>query len=686
VSLAARGWWRLVAVLTVSLVVAVLTTRGQVYLPPRAGVLIAGGLVVALALILPPRWRATASIVAAAVAGATAGHVLLRPGMPHVHDLVHLWGIWAYGRCVVAGDLYPLWIPYLGAGIPLFQFYGPVSFLVALPGILLGFSPMGAWKLAMFSGHVLSALSMLAAARLVGVGWRAALLAATAFAFAPWRLATFDYRGAIGEANAFLFMPLIAAASLRLVRKSTWGTAAVLTLSLVALVLTHVVSVLTLAVILLPALAVAAVTEGAAADVRRRLPALLLACLAAAGISAAWWLPVAGELRYTAVAATTADNPAFEYREHGLRAGDLSVRRQWDRVRLSMTRSERAAGDREPMPFYVGAVLVLLALSAPWWSRERRAWGPALGALVGLGMSTAALAAVAGALPLFAPVRFPWRFLSPATVLAVLALALGVETWRRAEGVRAWPALPLLLSACLLWDAAPYTGAADRIPDYRGVVHWYTDALGFERWETSMTPVTVEGLPESGVVRVRDLKLPPSDYETAIDAFFPGYFEWLTPEVYRRYWRTRRRDALAEAGVTHGFNLLRRDPEVQRARSYATLELPGRADPVALPPDAVDRAAGRIRVDTEAGPDGATLVVLEQAFPGWSVRVDDGPWRPPQNRRGFMAVPLEPGRHRIDLAYGPDTPARRAGVGVSLATLALLSWLAVRRIRGRPTS
>ena len=226
-------------------------------MPKAVPVLVGGVLLLAAAIVAPSRLLPLTALLGALLAGATAGHLLAAPGMPRVHDLGHLWGLWAYGRCVDEGVLYPLWTPYLGAGMPLFQFYGPLNFLLGLPGILAGLSSMDLWKLELFQSHVLSALSMLAAARILGVGWRAALLAAAALAFAPWRLAVFDYRGALGEANAFLFMPLVAAGTLRMLRAPTATAAVALVCGTVALVLTHLLSLLTLVFSLLPAVLLA---------------------------------------------------------------------------------------------------------------------------------------------------------------------------------------------------------------------------------------------------------------------------------------------------------------------------------------------------------------------------------------------------------------------------------------------
>ncbi len=682
------GWLPPAVVLAIAMSVAVATTDSRVRVAPSYPTLAAGGVLVAAALFAPERLRPLAAILGAAVAGATAGHLLAVPGMPRVHDIGHLWGIWAYGRCVTEGAVYPLWIPYLGAGIPLLQFYGPVSFVLALPGIAAGLPPMDAWKLELFLGHVLSSLSFLSSARMLGAGWRGSLLAGVAGAFAPWRLAVFGYRGALGEANAFLFMPLVASGTLRMARRPTRAMGAILAASVAGLTLTHLPSLFTLIVVLIPALLVQEAADPVRGESRRRrLLALGLAWIAAAGLTAAWWVPLAFETRHTSVEESTKDNPYYRYEEHGARPAALLARRQWDRVRVSIPETKRRAEDLEgqQMPFYTGAVLALMGISAPGWSRRRDTWAPACGGGLALALATVPLAHLAAALPGFAEVRFPWRFLSPASVLACLALGLAAEARdRAAEGWRR--ALPLLvLLGSLVWDAAPYTGAADRIPPYHGVVHWYTDDPAWVFWETSVKPAPVDWSRERGVVRVRNLELPPSEYTTEIDSFFPAYSEWMTPAIYETYWKSRDPRVLAEAGVKYGFSNTRRVPSVAPARAYATLEMAS-ADPIPIAMDRVRRSPGKVELEAEVPPGGARLVLLEQAFPGWEVRVDGGTSRAPREVRGFLVVDLPEGRHRAQFAYGMRTPPRLAGLAASLASLAICVASGARAMRGLAAS
>jgi hypothetical protein len=663
---------------------AVAGTSGDVFEPPVFAVLATCAGAIVAALLVPRRARAAAAIVAAAAAGAAAGHVLSRAGLPRIHDFDHLWGIWAYGRSIEAGSWYPLWIPYLGAGMPLFQFYGPLNFLMALPGVLAGLAPVGAFKLELFQGHVLSALSFLAAARLLGAGWRGSLVGAVAGAFAPWRLAVFDYRGALGEANAFLFLPVVAAAALRTAREGRPRHAAILAGSAAGLILTHLLSLFTLAVTLVPALAAGALSASPEMLSRgRRLGSLAAALLAAALLTAWWWLPAAVEGTHTSVGDRSSASRYFRYEEHGVALTAPFERRLWDRSRISLPESYtggRGAGEL-PMPFYAGSVLLIAGLAAPFWSRRSGTGGLALGAGLALALATAPAAHLLAGVPGFAQLYFPWRFLTPASVLAALALAVAADRREASSGFRASAFFFAALTVCLVWDAAPYTGAPDRIPPHDGIVHWVARGGGEGHWANSMEAVPVAPPAGAEPHRVWDLKLPPSRYDATIDAVYYVYPEWVTPVLYRSYWLSSDPAVIARAGVSLMFDEGRRDPRRLPARAYAELVQVGRPA-LPVPPERLSRLPGRIEVQVEVPQGGGRLVILEQAFPGWRATIDGRSAGVPEEDGGFMSVDLPAGAHDVVLTYGLRTPARIAGLLTTLLAASLSGLSLLRFPRG----
>jgi hypothetical protein len=117
------------------------------------------------------------------------------------------------------------------------------------------------------------------------------------------------------------------------------------------------------------------------------------------------------------------------------------------------------------------------------------------------------------------------------------------------------------------------------------------------------------------------------------------------------------------------------------------VEAPGgwSADPAASAEiNWIERSSGRFVVDVDANGRG-WLMWSEVWFPGWQCTVDGAPWDIYRADYALMAIPLEPGRHRVELFYRSES--RRAGFWISLATLGLVSlsglYLLALHRRGR---
>jgi membrane protein YfhO len=86
----------------------------------------------------------------------------------------------------------------------------------------------------------------------------------------------------------------------------------------------------------------------------------------------------------------------------------------------------------------------------------------------------------------------------------------------------------------------------------------------------------------------------------------------------------------------------------------------------------VEYAPDRIRADVETAAP-AHLVVVDAWAPGWRATVDGSPAPVMRANLGFRAVPVPPGRHRVELRYRPASI--RYGLAVSAA--AILAAVAV---------
>lgn len=158
-------------------------------------------------------------VTAAAFAAAT---LMMFPALVAGHIINHssiLNVLWSEGfsRELLAGNLYPRWLPELsrGAGSPVFYFYGPLPFYLIAPFSLLADTRLavvlGCWLMLALSG-----LAFFALARAF-VGPAAALLSALVYMAMPYHLlADVWVRGALGEQAAFALIPLCLLCAVRL--------------------------------------------------------------------------------------------------------------------------------------------------------------------------------------------------------------------------------------------------------------------------------------------------------------------------------------------------------------------------------------------------------------------------------------------------------------------------------------
>lgn len=135
------------------------------------------------------------------------------------------------------------WAPDLRFGEPIFNFYAPLPYYLGSVFKLLGLDFISVAKLLFILSSVLSAFTMYIFCKKV-FGFKAALLATALYVYAPYRAVDIYVRGALSEAWAFIFFPLIFYTSLLISEKVTLVRISYLSLSLAGLILTHNVTTL----------------------------------------------------------------------------------------------------------------------------------------------------------------------------------------------------------------------------------------------------------------------------------------------------------------------------------------------------------------------------------------------------------------------------------------------------------
>ena len=674
----------------------VAATTGEVAIPPRLAVLAGAGVLLVIAAGSGgARPRPALDLPVAALLGAAASHLLFEPGLPFGHDTIaHLWASWSAGGALAEGQLLAPWLHGLGLGMPLHQFYGPLPHLTVGSLVALGLSPAAALKAALLLCGAGGAAAMeLAVARWTG-DRRSALVGATAYAFAPYRLLDAHYRVALAETAAMAVLPLVLLAAAEAARhggaRRQFAAAAAGALLLVIHPPTALATALAAAA--WPAVGLVRGAPGWPRPARAagRWAATWLLAAALAGAYAA---PAAANLGATAQGRYATGELPSTYAAHGLAARDLLERRLWSGLALSEEAGGASRG-RAEMPLYFGwGLLALLPLgagaggrggTAPAAPGVDRATAPGLVAVALLALALT-LAPLAGwserLLPALRALFFPWRFLAVASCAAAAAAGCAAARLRAEWGERrhsVWLA-PALVVGLLLVDAAPYTGAADWFPPYTG--------FGSVRHEPGCGRPrgcwAHEPLPAPPPARVAGYFLPPDRLDVETGLVWHVFPEYATPAVARTLLPTTTLGVLGRAGAE--WLAL---PEGRRrlfARPYAFWRPPAASragtEPLAAPrPLPFSRRAGEIRVALDGRP--GRVVVLEQWFPGWQVWTGRA-WRAAEpNREGVLVAPVEGGRRELRFRFRRWRADSLAGLALSGLTLAGLA-VAARRATAR---
>lgn len=670
----ARHWW---AVVLVSGLVAAFTTSGQMAeapTPTGAAVLLVALLTAVVVVARFDRLGRVATpllFCALAALGAAAAMEAWKPGYPLAHDVhYHSWAIWSVWRSVLDGDFWPRWNPYLGLGMPFLQFYAPLSYVLAWPAQALGAPPDRALASVLVFGQMATAFSAWGSARWLGASRPGALLAAAGLCLLPYHLLDQNVRLALGELVAFPVFPVFFAALWKVVRgdgvKARW----VLSAAAAALLLSHVLSVLTVAIASLPLVAIA-LPSGPSR--RRAVLALVGAGALAVALTAFWWLPVITESPYTSL---SEEAPLGRF-VGGSAPGvpEWFERRSW--TGYAARQSRWAAGERttESMPLYVGnlwlAMLVLAlfrpprpALATDPEGTDPRPLAVASAAALLLGSWPCAL--LLDVLQIGGRIQFPWRLLGPSGALLVLATALSLDRW--------WPARRRTLVAAvvmgmMVWDAWPLLGSPGRRRVLEG-----TQLSWVRRGKLQGLDVGTGDL-----VRVMGLSLPPSSYAPRVGMVRPTFPEYLRPTHYAtfRALADRPDDRLAERlGARWRFQGKGRRPARLKPAPLATLG--GAPVDLAILPE-------ELAVVLPADHGGGGLHLLISWFPGWEQSIDGGPFEAVIPKDDFLHVEVGPDARTVDFRYCRwHPPGRAVGVGVSLVTaLGLGVGAIVRRWRRR---
>ncbi len=582
--------------------------------------------------------------------------LISRASLPEGTDAeLHIFRLHELSLLIRGGEFYPRWAPnfYHGYGYPIFNYYAPLTYYLAVPFELLpAIDATAASKIVLVTGILLAGLGLYGYVR-DNWGRRAGYVAAALYVYSPYiQYIDPHMRGALPEAFSFGLFPVALWALDRLRQRPGGGAWLAAVVSIAAVILSHNLMGLFFYG-LLAAWVVwqglllwrqpAPVGNGRRPVFFRSAAALLLGL----GLAAFFWLPVILEREAVTLSTLIGSGDNYDFRTHFLSLGEL----------LAFSRMPDWGATQSPFVFNLGVAQWVMALVGVAMFALRRARQPAqlafsvLVGIVVLFLMLPVAQPVWELLPFMAFFQFPWRLLGAAAALLAIVGAAGVEAIE-AHLMQANDRSPSGLTD---------SGTGQRTPLARQTRAAWLYAAAVALPLILALPLS-QPAPWASFGEVNTLRM----------SLIENSGRWLGT--------TSTADYVPATVIT-----------LPPRRSSVV-------DPIGqgLPPD---------RVNREAMPDGAVVVaetvrplltryhvsapkqfrlrLYQFDFPGWRVTVDGEPAVTElAEPEGFIVVLVPPGDHIVEVEFGSTPPRTLAWIVTTLS--ALLAGIGAWRLRTGP--
>jgi hypothetical protein len=414
-----------------------------------------------------------------------AGWWLLLPGYFNMHDDLQLMRQLAMEECFKELQLPCRWTPHMGYGFgfPLFNYYPPLPYVIGELFRVVGLSFITTVKLTFFLSFILSGITMYILGREFWGRW-GGLLSATFYIWAPYHSLDIYVRGAMNEAWALIWFPLILWSAYKVITRAQFRHIVMLALSWFALFTSHNLMV----IIFAPLFAAWCLLWLAREKSWFTVPQLIVAGVWSFGLAAFFTIPVLLEKQFVHVETLVVGY--YEYVAHFANINQLLMSRFW-----GYGASAWLEGDKMAFPVghmhWIISLVVAGVMGARFW-KTRKVDTPLLitGFFFAVGWLAAFMSHVRStpiwqAIPPLAFVQFPWRFLTLVTLsfsivagmlpgllgkktgkIAVIALIAGVILWNleffRPE--RMGPLTDLEKFSGAAWELQQTAGIYDYLP------------------------------------------------------------------------------------------------------------------------------------------------------------------------------------------------------------------------------
>ncbi|MBI2864146.1 MAG: hypothetical protein HYX94_06240 [Chloroflexi bacterium] len=541
--------------------------------------------------------------------------------------LFHLYRLMEYDLLLKSGVWLPRWAPdfNFGSGMPLFNFYAPLTYYLAEIFRLFGAGYVDSLRLFVAAMMVLSGLGAFLYSRTLFSPLTSSLVAVV-YMYAPYHLVNLYYRGDVAEYAAFTWFPFILWTTTKLIRRQSYAYLLVGAIFYGMLILTHNLSAFIfsgfLAIYAIGTLVEKHLAGGLHWRALQNDALRLLAMVASAlTLTAFFWLPAAVEKSQLSFERLLA---AFDFREHFPTMGELVSTDLIHRYGV-VFRSAEVYGYRLGLlqtAFLVAGLILLI------WQRRRLGLGTKAQAIVSLAVTAVSLffifpvsQGIWETIPMLDLTQFSWRFLAfialPSAFLAGLLIELLSDRLRTLAVLVIAPAV-VASSVAAMFPIMSHISEAQVTPQGSMVFEMMTGAVG--------TTAAAEYLPRW----VKEIA-PNSPYAlaSALDESTAG---------------SSRRSSSGVAAVQ------------------------------------TERTGDRIGYRVNATSPGAFISDIVY-FPGWIARIDgrqvisfiDEP-------SGLIKLEVPAGEHVVGLEF-QSTPLRSLADAVSLATLVALAIPAIWRRR-----
>jgi len=448
--------------------------------------------------------------------------------------IFHFYRLASLARHIEAGHFYPRWFAdfAFGYGHPILNFYAPLTYYLAFLIHLLVYNPVLAMKILIVLSFVASAWAMYLLGRELW-GEEAGFVASLLYTFFPYHLADVYTRGAIPEALAFVFPPLIL---------WSWykGYFLVGALAWAGLILTHNLSVILTAPLLFLWLLALVLARKLTV---KGFAKLLLSLALGTGLAAFYWLPAIKEMGYVFI-------------------GVAGISRGYEKHLLSLTTLFKPhffypytpAGTVaiHPIPLF----FLLLALGGAAFLIWKGGKDLAFTLILILILALSLFMRWTGSLPIWHAterwldsLQYPWRFLFLTAFSSSLlggGLALFLLRWQRAWGIPGpvW-VLPVLLAIPAAFLSLPLKPMPLASSDLKAFSMWETDFQNRQigaTWTAEFVPIWVK-VDRTAVPLPRFPSEPKYEALRVIPRLIPGPQRFLdsrweieTPEAIRLVW------------------------------------------------------------------------------------------------------------------------------------------------------